>query len=129
MAGPLGRAAGAMTVAAIAVIATVAASRAAELVMYHSKGCAWCAAWDRQVGTVYDKTAEARVLPLRRVDADHDGNGGVRLAKPVEYTPTFVIVSCGRELGRITGYPGEDHFWGLLDAEIERHRSALAATC
>jgi hypothetical protein len=113
-----------------AVVATAAgAAEAGELVMFRSASCPWCAAWEREVGTVYGKTAEARTLTLRRVDADHDGTGGIRLARPVDVTPTFVIAACGREIARIVGYPGDDHFWGLLGAEIARHRPALAATC
>ena len=34
--------------------------------------------------------------------------------------PVFVLVDKGRELGRIRGYPGEDHFWCLFDALVER---------
>jgi hypothetical protein len=34
--------------------------------------------------------------------------------------PLFVLVDKGREVGRIRGYPGEDHFWGLLGALIEK---------
>ncbi|HJQ56904.1 MAG TPA: thioredoxin family protein [Vineibacter sp.] len=102
---------------------------AGELVMFQSRSCAWCAAWELEVGTVYEKTDEARTLTLRRVDADRDRTGGIKLAAPVEFTPTFVIVACGRELGRIAGYPGEDHFWGLLGTEIARHRAGLVAPC
>lgn len=32
------------------------------------------------------------------------------------YTPTFVLMDGGREVGRIVGYPGEDLFWGLFGA-------------
>lgn len=111
------------------LVAGDAVAEAGELVMFHSRSCAWCAAWDHEVGGVYDKTHEAQVLKLRRVDADRDRTGGLQLSRPVEVTPTFVIVACGRELGRITGYPGDDHFWGLLGAEIARHRAALVAAC
>ena len=34
--------------------------------------------------------------------------------KPERFTPVFVLIDNGREIGRIRGYPGEDHFWGLL---------------
>jgi thioredoxin-related protein len=34
-------------------------------------------------------------------------------------TPLFVLVDNGREIGRIRGYPGEDNFWGLLDAMMK----------
>ncbi|TXL79628.1 hypothetical protein FHP25_05860 [Vineibacter terrae] len=97
--------------------------------MFHSRSCPWCAAWDRDIGPVYGKTPEGRLLTLRRVDADRSTDGGVRLSRPVDVTPTFVIVACGREVGRITGYPGEDHFWGLLGIEIERLRTTLATKC
>jgi hypothetical protein len=33
---------------------------------------------------------------------------------PVVYTPTFLLVHDGREIGRITGYPGQLYFWEEL---------------
>ncbi|WP_255468868.1 hypothetical protein [Reyranella sp. CPCC 100927] len=129
MTGRVGQAVRGTLLAAAVLATSPAIARAADLVMFHSKSCPWCAAWDRDIGKVYDKTKEARVLTLRRVDADRETDGGVKLARPVEVTPTFVIVACGREIGRIIGYPGEDHFWGLLGKEIERNRTALAAKC
>jgi thioredoxin-related protein len=93
-----------------------AMSRAAELVMFQQGGCVWCARWDREVGPVYDKTAEAKLLPLRRVDISQQTSAGVTLAARVIYTPTFVVVEGGREIGRITGFINDEAFWGLLDA-------------
>jgi hypothetical protein len=116
-------------VAATLLLPGAADAGAGELVMFRSAACSWCALWEREVGPVYDRTEEARLLPLRRVDAEREQTGGVRLERPVEFTPTFVIAACGRELGRITGYPGEDHFWGLLAAEIRQHRTELTAHC
>jgi thioredoxin-related protein len=100
-----------------------ALSRASELVMFEQGGCVWCARWNRDVGPVYDKTAEAKVLPLRRVDIGQQSAAGIALAAPVIYTPTFVVVDNGREIGRITGFINDDAFWGLLDtlvAKLER---------
>lgn len=94
--------------------------RAAELVMFERDGCAWCQRWDREVGPVYGKTAEASVLPLRRVNTDSQPSGGIALASPVRYTPTFIVVDNGREVGRITGYINDDAFWGLLSALTTR---------
>jgi hypothetical protein len=65
---------------------------------------------------VYDKTDEAKVLPLRRINIDRPAAEGVKLAAPVHFTPTFVVSDNGREIGRITGYINDDSFWGLLDA-------------
>lgn len=82
--------------------------------MFERAGCVWCQRWDRDVGAAYAKTDEARVLPLRRVDIDASATSGIVLASPVRYTPTFVVVEQGREIGRITGYPSSEAFWGLL---------------
>ena len=101
-------------------------AQAAELVMFESEGCVWCAAWDRDVGEVYAKTEEGRLAPLRRVDirarpADLSHLDGI------VYTPTFVLLDGGQEIGRIVGYPGEDSFWGLL-GELVRKLTDRAAS-
>jgi thioredoxin-related protein len=91
---------------------------ASELVMFEQGGCAWCAKFDREVAPVYEKTDEARVLPLRRIDVRQQNKAGIELAGRVLYTPTFVVVDNGREIGRITGYTSDQSFWGLLDGFI-----------
>lgn len=98
----------------LALICAPIAADAAELLMFERGGCVWCQRWDREVGPIYDKTAEARILPLRRIDLDRDRPGGVTLASPVIYTPTFIVIDNGREIGRITGYINDESFWGLL---------------
>lgn len=95
-------------------------TQASELLMFERDGCVWCQRWDREIGPVYDKTAEARVLPLRRINTGNQAAGGVTLASPVRFTPTFVVVDNGREIGRITGYISDDAFWGLLAALAAR---------
>jgi thioredoxin-related protein len=104
---------------ALAVLTTSflagAVAQASELVMFEQGGCVYCARWNRDVAPVYDKTAEAKVLPLRRIDIGQQSKAGVALASPILYTPTFVVVDNGKEIGRITGYISDDSFWGLLD--------------
>jgi hypothetical protein len=34
--------------------------------------------------------------------------------------PLFVLVDKSQEIGRIRGYPGENHFWGLLGMLIKK---------
>ncbi|WNV10770.1 thioredoxin fold domain-containing protein [Tardiphaga sp. 709] len=87
---------------------------ASELLMFERDGCVWCARWNREIAPVYDKTDEARLLPLRRIDMDRDKSPGVALASPVRFTPTFLIVDNGHEIGRITGYMNDESFWSLL---------------
>ena len=82
--------------------------------MFERDGCVWCARWNREIAPVYDRTEEAKVLPLRRINMDRDKEPGVLLASPVRFTPTFLIVDDGHEIGRITGYMNDESFWGLL---------------
>lgn len=94
--------------------------QAAELVMFESKGCEWCEAWHEEVGVIYDKTTEAIVVPLRIVDIDEDRPSDLSEIEGLVYTPTFVVMNDGHEIGRIIGYPGDDFFWQMLDEIIEK---------
>jgi thioredoxin-related protein len=98
----------------LAVSLSAAASRAAELLMFSQGGCPSCLRWEREVGSIYHQTAEAKVLPLRRVDIASQAAANITLSSRVLYTPTFVVADGGREIGRITGYINDDAFWGLL---------------
>lgn len=95
-------------------------TRAAELVLFESAGCAWCQAWDAQIGEVYPKAAEAQIAPLRRVDIHQERPPGLAAVRGIIYTPTFVLMEDGEEVGRITGYAGEEFFWGLLAIEMKK---------
>lgn len=99
-----------------------APAAAAELVMFRRAGCPYCAAFDRAIGPIYPKTDIGKRLPMRQVDLDRSPDGKVILVSPVRFTPTFVLVESGRELGRLEGYPGEDFFWGLLERLLLQHR-------
>ncbi len=92
---------------------------ASELIMFNSPTCEWCDLWEEEVGVVYGKTNEARIAPVRRVDIHDPRPDGLKWIKRVVYTPTFVLIDNGREVGRIIGYPGEGFFWGLLDEMVE----------
>lgn len=121
----------ALFVVAVAGMASVTV-RAAELVMFTRDGCPWCARFEREVAPAYHLTQEGRLAPLRRVELKAGGSHLAGLAAPVIATPTFVIFEDGRETGRITGYQGDDAFWGLLGkmlADMPRpiHPSGIAA--
>ena len=110
----------ALTAAVWTLPAAARAVHAAELVMFESPLCEWCEAWDREIGVVYHKTEEGRLAPLRRVERHAPRPEDLGAVDAIVYTPTFVLVDRGRELGRITGYPGEDHFWGLLGVLLKQ---------
>lgn len=104
----------------VALFGVSAPAVAAELVMFGSPHCPWCEAWEGEVGAIYPKTAEGRLAPLRRVDIDRPRPPELAEIDPVVFTPTFVLLVEGREVGRILGYPGEAHFWGLLGALLRQ---------
>lgn len=92
----------------------------AELIMVEEHGCPWCARWNAEIAPVYPKTPEGARAPLRRIDIRATSRSDVEFASPPVFTPTFVLVEDGREIGRIEGYPGEDFFWGMLGQLLER---------
>lgn len=73
----------------------------------------WCARWNAEIAPIYPKTAEGAFAPLRRVEI-HAIPADIIVTRPVNFTPTFLIVEDGHELARIEGYPGEDWFWPIL---------------
>ena len=89
------------------------------LLMAEEDGCYWCAKWNEEIAHIYPKTTEGKLAPLQRYDL-HSETPDVTFDKRVHFTPTFVLVEDGHELGRIEGYPGEDFFWGLLSMMFER---------
>ncbi|MDA9435881.1 thioredoxin [Bradyrhizobium sp. CCBAU 51627] len=89
-------------------------SRAAELVMFERAGCVWCARFDAEIAPIYSRTEEGRAAPLRRVDLNRPLPADLSGIDPGVFTPSFVVVQEGREIGRIRGYPGDSFFFGLL---------------
>jgi hypothetical protein len=104
----------------LAFFAAGAARAQTALLMFEQEGCEWCERWNEDIGGFYHKTAEGRRAPLRRIDIGDPVPEGLELASRPAYTPTFVLIDDGRELGRIEGYPGEDFFWGLLGMLMKR---------
>lgn len=91
----------------------------AQLFMVESPGCHYCLQWKEEIGPIYPKTAEGKFAPLQMIDIDDPLPAGVTFKRKAVYTPTFVLVQNGQEIGRIEGYPGEDFFWGLLEMMLE----------
>lgn len=121
----------------LALALLTATTAAAELFMFEESGCPWCRRWHAEVGIAYPKTPEGQRAPLRRLELHAARPAGVTFAKPVTVSPTFVLVEDGREVDRITGYPGADFFWGLLGEMLGKlkttsgrapHDVVLAAT-
>lgn len=104
----------------IAALLLAQGAVAAELLMYETAGCPWCQRWKSEIGATYPKTPEGQRAPLRVVAMRGAVPAKPPLGEPVLYSPTFVLVDEGREIGRITGYIGEDQFWGLFGVLVKK---------
>jgi hypothetical protein len=95
-------------------------ARTAELVMFEQAGCSWCEAFDRDIGTIYNKTEDSLRAPLRRVDISQALPSDLSFIAVERLTPLFVLVENGREIGRIRGYGGPEAFWTQLFMLMEK---------
>ncbi|MDX2309433.1 MAG: DsbA family protein [Hyphomicrobium sp.] len=91
--------------------ARAASKSSLQLVMVDDPACHYCRKWQKDVGGGYGRSAEGRLAPLVKIR-----RGSPRLVglNPVVYTPTFLLMRGGHEVGRITGYPGQFYFWEEL---------------
>jgi thioredoxin-related protein len=113
----------AFVVAACLAIGLAGPLRAAELVMVEQHGCHWCAQWNAEIAPIYPKTDQGARAPLRRVQIRDLPDDIDFTSRPV-FTPTFVLVHEGRELGRLEGYAGDEFFWFTLEKLLDAHPEA-----
>ena len=85
------------------------------LIYIYSPECDACRQFDREVGPIYENTAESRALPLERVLIEDWQAGRHQLVECVSVevmgTPTFLQIRDCQELDRITGYSDAELFW------------------
>ncbi|SLN50595.1 hypothetical protein PEL8287_02643 [Roseovarius litorisediminis] len=98
-------------------------ARAGELVMIERDGCHWCERWNTEIAHIYPKTDEGKRAPLRRVNISNLPDNIIFASRPI-FTPTFILVENGQELGRVEGYAGPDFFWHLLGQLLNAHPGA-----
>ena len=97
-------------------------AEALELVMVERQGCSYCVAWKETIGPAYPNTEMGQFAPLRMVDIKDTLGDDIQFEGRILFTPTFVLVSEGREIGRIEGHPGDHFFWGMLE-QLLRERA------
>ena len=99
----------------------VASSQAnTQLVMVEEHGCVYCAKFNREIGSFYEKTTEGALAPLRRVDLYKAWPEDLKNVTPGSVTPTFILVHNNEEVGRLYGYQGDEFFWFLLNELISK---------
>lgn len=106
-----------VTLVLIASAFAVNADSGVRLIMVEQAGCRYCIEWDLEIGPKYPQSAEGRFAPLQKVTR---GDPLLRPFKPVIYTPTFLVVRDGKEVGRVTGYAGKLFFWEELDEQLAK---------
>ena len=95
-------------------------AQAAELVMVELRSCPFCAKFDREVAPAYASTTAGKLAPLRRVSPLKHWPNDLAGIRPAPYTPVFILVDKGREIGRFVGYSGAEGFWAKLGPLIDR---------
>lgn len=101
-------------------LASLLPVKAAELIMMEQDGCHWCERWHEEIGEIYPKTDEGKLAPLRLVDIHDPIPDDLSNIRVDRFTPSFVLVENGEEIGRIRGYPGDELFWWLLSDLIKQ---------
>lgn len=91
-----------------------------RLMMVEQDGCPWCDRWKAEIGPVYPKTAEGRIAPLVKVMIHDPLEKGITLNSPPIYTPTFILLNDGQEVGRIEGYQSDEFFWWFMETMIKK---------
>ena len=104
-------------------------SFAAELIMVERPNCEWCEIWEKEVGIIYKLTPQGKQAPIRRITIETLEAGFLKTKRPVVFTPTFILSRKQREIERITGYPGESHFWSLLEDMLNRLPDTTSHRC
>jgi thioredoxin-related protein len=102
-------------VAAALISAGASLSQAAELVMVDLRSCHYCAKFRHDVARTYDATEAGQIAPLRLVSPLRKWPHDLAGVTPAPYTPVFILVEKGREIGRFAGYTTADAFWAKLN--------------
>ena len=98
--------------------------RATVLVMVEERGCPYCRRFDDETRASYVNSPEGRLAPLVRRAR---GSPELAFLDRLAYSPTFVLLVQGREVGRIVGYRGPDLFWMEMAGLFARSGLAVGA--
>lgn len=91
-----------------------------RLMMVEEHGCPWCERWKAEIGPIYPKTSEGRIAPLFTVMIHDPLKENITLLSPPVFTPTFILLNDGQEIGRIEGYQSDEFFWWFMQTMIKK---------
>ena len=116
------------TIAALVVMLLAALpARALELIIVEQPGCYACKQWNAEIAPIYPPTEVGQFAPLRREQLNAPPDD-VTYSRPVNFTPTFLLIRDGAELARLEGYPGQDFFWWQIERMITEFAGFEGAT-
>jgi hypothetical protein len=90
-----------------------------ELLVLEADGCLYCEVFRREVLPLYRASPASAKVPIRFVDIAQIADGSPLLSAPVTIVPTAVLLSEGREVGRVTGYAGPDVVVRLVSRRLQ----------
>ena len=108
-----------LVVAAGPLAAGPAPARAAELLMFESETCEWCARWHEEIGPAYGKTRYGRIAPLRRIDIDRTVPAAYRAVRGIWFDRQLDYVLAGNAPAVLEAHGGPEG--------VARRRRELAA--
>ena|SRR5687767_14427443 len=97
----------------------VPAASAAQLVYVEWTGCGICKVFNRQMAWAYASSGIGKRVPLRRVDILQWPADLKKVNRP-SYTPVFILVEKGREVGRFAGYSSPQRFTSNLQRLLRK---------
>jgi hypothetical protein len=97
------------------LIASPMPATAAELVMVDARACTYCQKFAREMDDVYAASPAGLNAPIRRVSPFKRWPADLSAVRPAPYTPVFILVDGGREVGRFAGYKSPEWFWSKLN--------------
>jgi len=103
-----------ITLILLALVVTPSQVTAAELLMVEQPHCPYCDRFNEEIGGFYAKTDEGKRAPLVRLQMHEAWPEQYSKVKQASFTPTFILVHEGEEVGRLNGYQGDEFFWFLL---------------
>jgi len=95
-------------------------ANAAELLVIEQDFCPYCERFNNEIAEAYPKTEEGKRAPLKRIDLHDTWPAEYKDIRREMFTPVFILVENGKEIDRLTGYPGDEYFWFLLDEMLQK---------
>jgi len=90
-----------------------------ELLVIEVAGCTVCDLVRIHIQPAYESSPRARQVPLRYVDITSLDELRLGLSERVATVPTIVLMRDGREVDRISGYTGPEHFFVALGEMLD----------